>query len=213
MALVPTWPGYEFTVLFFDLYINIGRGDDVIPNINDPTFRERELSPRLDQLEYYARLHRKDLWMGETGGAFNSGQNTTTNTFMSHRWYLDQMGYFARRGHIGYCRQTMIGGNYGLLQVNGDGIDVNPDFYGAHLFHRIMGDSILDNNVTILDGGSAFDKENIHQYVHVKGSTGSVTVLIINFDREQDVTWSEYNGEQFKNIESWIATADEDQGD
>ena len=29
-----------------------------------------------------------ELWMGETGGAFNSGQNTTTNTFMSHRWYL-----------------------------------------------------------------------------------------------------------------------------
>merc|ERR1712106_565467 len=189
-----------------------GRGDDVIPNINDPTFRETELSPRLDQLEYFKRAYRKDLWMGETGGAFNSGQNTTTNTFMSHRWYLDQMGYFARRGHVGYCRQTMIGGNYGLLQVNGDEINVNPDFYGAHLFHRVMGDSILDNNVTLLDEESDFDKDNIHQYVHVKGSTGSVTVLIVNFSREQDVTWSEYNGEQFKNIESWIATAEDDQG-
>ena len=78
-----------------------GRGEDVIPNINDPLFRENELSPRLDQLEYYKRLHRKKLWMGETGGAFNSGQNTTTNTFMSHRWYLDQLGFFARRGHEG----------------------------------------------------------------------------------------------------------------
>ena len=152
-----------------------GRGEDVIPNINDPLFRENELSPRLDQLEYYKRLHRKKLWMGETGGAFNSGQNTTTNTFMSHRWYLDQLGFFARRGHEGglatlkvvwyksesypikgYCRQTMIGGNYGLLQIEGDDIRVNPDFYAAHLFHRIMGDSILDSNVTVRS--SAFYK-------------------------------------------------------
>ena len=80
---------------------SLGRGEDVIPNINDPLFRENELSPRLDQLEYYKRLHRKKLWMGETGGAFNSGQNTTTNTFMSHRWYLDQLGFFAQRGHEG----------------------------------------------------------------------------------------------------------------
>ena len=27
-------------------------------------FRENELSPRLDQLDFYKRLHRKDLWMG-----------------------------------------------------------------------------------------------------------------------------------------------------
>ena len=131
---------------------------------------------------------------------------------MSHRWYADQLGYFAQRQHVGYCRQTMVGGNYGLLQVKEDDITVNPDFYVAHLFHRVMGDSILDNNVTLLNSESNFDANNIHQYVHVKGSTGSVTVLIINFDREQDVTWAEYNGEQFESIESWVATADDDQG-
>ena len=46
----------------------------------------------------------------------------------------------------------------------------------------------------------------------MKGSTGSITVLILNFDREQDITWNEYDGQQFKDIESWIATADDDQG-
>ena len=50
----------------------------------------------------------------------------------------------------------MIGGNYGLLQIEGDDIRVNPDFYAAHLFHRIMGDSILDSNVTVRS--SAFYK-------------------------------------------------------
>ena len=129
----------------------------------------------------------------------------------------------------------MIGGNYGLLQIDGDNIRVNPDFYAAHLFHRVMGDSILDSNVTVRSSAlyhatelilrilcmnkrapetsnNDFDANNIHQYVHVKGSTGSITVLILNFDREQDIIWNEYDGQQFQNIESWVATADDDQG-
>jgi len=32
------------------------------------------------------------LWMGETGGASNSGRNTVTNRFMSAFWYLDWLG-------------------------------------------------------------------------------------------------------------------------
>ena len=51
--------------------------------------------------------------MGETGGAYNSGRNTVTNRFMSAFWYLDWMGILAERGHKGFCRQTLIGGNYG----------------------------------------------------------------------------------------------------
>ena len=31
----------------------------------------------------------KGIWMGETGGAYNSGRNTVTNRFMSAFWYLD----------------------------------------------------------------------------------------------------------------------------
>ena len=34
----------------------------------------------------------------------------------------DQLGMFAQKQHKGYCRQTFIGGNYGLLEnVGGRG--------------------------------------------------------------------------------------------
>ena len=98
--------------------------------------------------------------MGETGGAFNSGQNTTTNRFMSHRWYLgklttpppqdlqekrsDQLGIFAQYKHDAYCRQTLIGGNYGLLQRTNSENSINPDFWGTVLFNSLMGEFVHD---------------------------------------------------------------------
>jgi len=53
------------------------------------------------------------IWMGETGGAYNSGRNTVTNRFMSAFWYVDWLGILANQGHAAFCRQTLIGGNYG----------------------------------------------------------------------------------------------------
>jgi hypothetical protein len=59
--------------------------------------------------------------------------------FMSAFWYLDWMGVMAESGHKAFCRQTFIGGNYGLLQVDSFlGVVVNPDFYGAVLFKELM---------------------------------------------------------------------------
>ncbi len=49
------------------------------------------------------------------GGAYNSGRENVTNSFWSGFWYLDQLASFARTGHGAYCRQTLMGGHYGLL--------------------------------------------------------------------------------------------------
>ena len=86
--------------------------------------------------------------MGETGGAYNSGRNTVTNRFMSAFWYVDWMAVMAESGHKAFCRQTFVGGNYGLLQVdsNSKKILVNPDFYGALLFKELMVGKIYKGN-------------------------------------------------------------------
>jgi len=189
--------------------LGAGSGAGVIPNVNNPDFLKEEIIPRLELTEAYGRKFKKQLWMGETGGAFNSGQNTTTNTFMSHRWYLDQLGQFAVSSHVGYCRQTLIGGNYGLIQnVNGLYIP-NPDFYAAFLFHHLMGDAVYTSQVQISpDQG---DYQPIHTYVHNDGSTGSTTVLIINFEREHDIVFNQFNGMEIEKMDAWIASAEDDQ--
>eukprot|EP00897_Mesotaenium_endlicherianum_P009201 jgi/Mesen1/8309/ME000455S07466 len=50
------------------------------------------------------------LWMGESGGAYNSGQHLATDSFL----YLDQLGMAAANEHSLHCHQSLVGGSYGL---------------------------------------------------------------------------------------------------
>ncbi|KAL0342531.1 UNVERIFIED_CONTAM: Heparanase-like protein 1 [Sesamum calycinum] len=55
--------------------------------------------------------------------------------------YLDQLGMAATYDTKVYCRQTLIGGFYGLL--NQTTFVPNPDYYSALLWHRLMGKGVL----------------------------------------------------------------------
>ncbi|TYI67077.1 hypothetical protein E1A91_D09G273300v1 [Gossypium mustelinum] len=59
-------------------------------------------------------------WVGESGGAYNSGGPHVSDTFVNSFWYLDQLGMASKY-------QTLIGGNYGLL--NATTYVPNPDYY------------------------------------------------------------------------------------
>ncbi|KAI3714877.1 hypothetical protein L6452_21837 [Arctium lappa] len=66
-------------------------------------------------------------WVGEAGGAYNSGHNLVTNAFVFSFWYLDQLGMSSVYDTKVYRRQSLIGGNYGLL--NTTTFEPNPDYY------------------------------------------------------------------------------------
>lgn len=66
-------------------------------------------------------------WVSEAGGAYNSGRNLVTNAFVFGFWYLDQLGMASMYDTKTYCRQTLIGGNYGLLDTTT--FIPNPDYY------------------------------------------------------------------------------------
>lgn len=50
-----------------------------------------------------------------------------TDAFVFSFWYLDQLGMSSKYGTKSYCRQTLVGGNYGLL--NTTTFEPNPDYY------------------------------------------------------------------------------------
>ncbi|KAL2319979.1 hypothetical protein Fmac_028948 [Flemingia macrophylla] len=87
-------------------------------------------------------------WVGEAGGAYNSGSKDVSHTFVNGFWYLDQLGMTSTLKHKVYCRQTLAGGNYGLL--NTTTFIPKPDYYGAILWHRLMGSKVLSPGVTVL---------------------------------------------------------------
>jgi len=52
------------------------------------------------------------------------------------------MSLLAREGFSGYCRQTFIGGNYGLIDK--DTLEPNNDFFSYYLWKNLMGRKVLD---------------------------------------------------------------------
>ncbi|KAL4295683.1 hypothetical protein GQ457_12G024230 [Hibiscus cannabinus] len=116
-------------------------------------------------------------WVGEAGGAYNSGHNLVTNAFVFSFWYLDQLGMAAKYDTKTYCRQSLIGGNYGLLDTKS--FVPNPDYYSALLWHRLMGRNVL---FTSFDG-----TKKIRSYTHCAKQSEGIVLLLINLDKRTTV--------------------------
>ncbi|CAI0542656.1 unnamed protein product [Linum tenue] len=111
-------------------------------------------------------------WVGEAGGAYNSGHNLVSNAFVYSFWYLDQLALAASHDTKTYCRQSLIGGNYGLL--NTTTFVPNPDYYSALLWHRLMGRKAL---------ATSFSGSNkLRVYAHCSKYSKRFTLLLINLD-------------------------------
>ncbi|XP_073035826.1 heparanase-like protein 2 [Primulina eburnea] len=113
-------------------------------------------------------------WIGESGGAYNNGARDISNTFLNSFWYLDQLGMAAKYNTKVYCRQTLIGGFYGLL--NKTTFIPNPDYYSALLWHRLMGKGVLAVN--------SYASPHLRAYAHCSKERAGITVLLINLSNQ-----------------------------
>ncbi|KAG0521398.1 hypothetical protein BDA96_08G156800 [Sorghum bicolor] len=155
---------------------NLGAGNDPqVPNrILNPQYLSRT-SDTFRSLQLTIQRHGpwSAPWVGESGGAYNSGSRLVSNTFLNSFWYLDQLGQSAKYDTKVYCRQTLIGGNYGLLDT--DTFVPNPDYYSALLWHRLMGTRVLSIDIS----GSSY----LRAYVHCAKQKGGVALLLLNLHR------------------------------
>jgi heparanase len=93
------------------------------------------------------------------------------------------MASFARHGHGKYCRQTLVGGNYGLL--NTTTLQPQPDYYSLLLWSRIMSPLVLD----VLPDAS---NPELRAYAHCTQPSagfpsGAVTLALINLSNNSAV--------------------------
>ncbi|CAN1828445.1 Heparanase-like protein 3 [Linum perenne] len=136
-------PRSSIDVVSHHIY-NLGPGVDthLIEKILDPSYLDGGSSP-FEGLRGILDNSgsRAVAWVGEAGGAYNSGRNLVTNAFVFSFWYLDQLGMASSYDTKTYCRQSLIGGNYGLLDTTT--FVPNPDYYSALLWHRLMGRNVL----------------------------------------------------------------------
>ncbi|XVE68773.1 hypothetical protein DITRI_Ditri09bG0096900 [Diplodiscus trichospermus] len=152
---------------------NLGPGDspDLIKNVQDPFYLSqiaqtfKDVSNAVDKFAPWA-----GAWVGESGGAYNSGGKDVSRTFADGFWYLDQLGMTSFYNHKVYCRQALIGGNYALL--NTTTFIPNPDYYGALLWHQLMGNRVL----SATHNGSPY----LRVYSHCAKKKPGISLILIN---------------------------------
>lgn len=197
-------PGSTLDVEWFSRFLELAHGDvDIVTHHMyslgagvDPEVGSRAKSPgHLDQLQDWANAaaslvqkHNAEVWVGEAGGAYNSGRHSSTDAFVSGFWYNDNMATLAQRKHKAFCRQTLVGGNYGLLDAGN--LKPNPDFYSALLWRRLMGTTVL--NVTVDSSwGVQKDRSKLRAYAHctpkklATETGGDLTLLLLNLGKNR----------------------------
>lgn len=136
-------------------------------------------------LAYYRAVRDKAMagkrfWNTETADAACGG-NPWGGTFLDTFRYLDQLGRLARQEVDVVFHNTLIASDYGLLDENT--FAPKPNYWGALLWRRLMGTTVLDVGVPI--------REGLHLYAHcLRGTPGGVAVLAINNSVSQPASFT-----------------------
>jgi glycosyl hydrolase family 79 len=129
-------------------------------------------------LDFYRRLRDrfepgKPIWLTETAQAACGGDRWAA-TYLDTFRYLDQLGRLAKAGVQVVIHNTLAASDYGLLDE--DTFAPRPNYWGALLWRRLMGITVLDPGVPIRAG--------LHVYAHcLRERPGGVGILVINTDR------------------------------
>ncbi|KAL1151089.1 hypothetical protein V6Z11_A09G017500 [Gossypium hirsutum] len=125
--------------------------------------------------------------------ALHGAAKDLSPTFVDGYWYLDQLGMASTYNHKVFCRQTLIDGNYALLNTTTS--IPNPDYYGALLWHLLMGSTVLA--VTQLSN------PNLSVYAHCVKKKAGISIIFINMSKDSsfNVTLSNYE-HQSRNLRS-----------
>jgi len=113
-------------------------------------------------------------WNGEGALHASSGVAGLTDTAVSTVWYLHALGSYADRGFGLFSRQTLIGGDYEL--VNRTSFQPTPDYWGLLLFHQLIAGTALESAA----GPAAPAGVRAHAFCAL-GAPGGAVALLVNF--------------------------------
>ncbi|MBX2858219.1 MAG: glycoside hydrolase [Cellvibrionaceae bacterium] len=110
-----------------------------------------------------------EIWTGETGSAQCGGQPRISDRYASCFWWADQLGRGAALGQKIMVRQSLIGGDYGMIDRLS--LKPRPDFWLSWLWVKLMGQDVFQVH-------SSQDK--VRAYCHRHPDHDGMTLMLIN---------------------------------
>ena len=135
--------------------------------------------------KYFSRMYKQrqslspstEIWLGETGSAQCGGEQGISDSFVSSRWWLNQLGLGALYDTQVQIRQSFIGADYGLLDPQT--LQPRPDYYVSLLWKQWMGNRVLRVKSPVAD---------IKAYAHCHPQKiGFKSLLLISFAKGKQV--------------------------
>ncbi|XP_016669879.1 heparanase-like protein 1 [Gossypium hirsutum] len=163
------------------------QGDDLnlITKIQDPSYLNQVAQTYRGVFNIFNKFKpQSGAWVSKSGGALKAVL----------KMYFDQLGMASTYNHKVFCWQTLIGGNYALL--NATTFIPNLGYYGALLWHRLMGSIVLavtqESNL------------NLRVYAHCVKKKDFYHFINLSEDSSFDVTLSSYE-HHYRNLMSMDA--------
>lgn len=154
--------------------------------------QDKLAGPSLASLRKAGAKDDVELWVGEAGGLSGGGVRGFTDGYTGGRWWLASLGVHALFGVSVFCRQDLVGGNYGLLAdnfpwntplstdaVSMQAVEPMPDFWTAVLWKQLMGQRVL--KASVAQPGTP----NLMAFMHCSKrhrDGGGVAMVLINTD-------------------------------
>lgn len=110
-----------------------------------------------------------ELWTGETGSAQCGGQPELSDRWISSFWWADQLGMGARLGQKVMVRQSLVGGDYGMIARLT--LKPRPDYWVSWLWGQLMG-----QDVYAIDSSDP----SLRCYLHSTPEGAGQTLMLIN---------------------------------
>lgn len=138
----------------------------------------RDYEKYLKQLIKWRDMHQPHalIWTGETGSAQCGGEAKLSDRFASSFWWADQLGRGARLGQKVMVRQSLVGGDYGLIQRQT--LRPNPDYWVCWLWGKLMGTDVYE-----VQSNDPY----VQTYCHSAKKEGKCTLLMINMSSSPKV--------------------------
>lgn len=114
-----------------------------------------------------------ELWTGETGSAQCGGQPKLSDRFISCFWWADQLGQAALLGHKVVIRQSLIGGDYGMIDRLT--LKPRPDYWLSWAWKQLMGRDVYQVECA---------HHMVRTYCHSRANGDGKVLLAINLSNK-----------------------------